>query len=191
MEESALLQFQNKLRIREFSEGYSLYKTLTRQGASAIRWVRAVFFLLLGAGMIVMLAWERFDFGRLPVCTAVLLICMQMCTYYFFLLPRREKLWGEHLYKSSRLINKECQMTWYSDHFTVMNAFEQLNRSYGDVSDCLESGQIILLSGGEGKESVVIAKKCLSSEQYEKLVGLLKEKLGKRYRNLPGKRNTS
>ncbi len=184
----ALLQFRSKLRIREFSEGYTLYKTLTRRGASKVRWIKAVFFSVLGIGMIVMLAGVRFHFEQLPVCTVVLLICMQMGTYYFVLVPRQEKLRGEHLYKSSRLLSKECEMTWYPDHFTVINAFEKLNRSYREITDCLESEQIILLSGGEGKKAVMIAKKCLSPEQYDCLVGILKEKCGRQYRVLPGRR---
>lgn len=175
-----ILTFKNKLKIREYAEGYKLFDL--RCGASKGReWKSSVFFFL-GIAMLFMLMMNNFNIAKLPVTSIVLLICMYMCSHYVYMLPNKAKLKGEHIYKSSKLLSKESSFEIYKEYFVMKNEYEYLKRYYTDITDCIETDDIFVLIGGMEKRITVISKRCLTQEQSEKLSHFFKREMIKQYR---------
>ena len=181
-----VLSFKNKLRIREYAEGYKLYDI--RRGRSAGREIKASLFFFLAMAMLFMLMLENFNIPKLPVCTIVLLICMYMCSYFIYILPNMAKLKGEHIYKSSELISKEYSFEFYKEYFIMKNEYESLKRYYTELSDCIETDDIFLLIGGMEKKVIVISKHCLEKDKCEKLSSFFQKETIRQYRRTRSRR---
>ncbi len=183
----AVITFKNKLRIREYAEGYRLYDI--RRGKSSGREIKASLFFFLGMAMLFMLMLENFNIPKLPVCAIVLLICMYMCCYFIYMLPDMAKLRGEHIYKSSKLLSKEYTFEFYKEFFIMHNDHERLKRYYTELTDSIETDDIFLLIGGMEKKIIVIAKRCLSEDEKRRLSEFLKKETVRQYRRTRPKKN--
>lgn len=183
---SLVVSFNNKLKIREYSEGYRIFD-LRRGNSRGREWKSTVFFIL-GISMLFILMINGFNIAGYPVAAIVLLICMYMCSHYLYMLPKKAKLRGEHIYKSSKLLSKEYQFDIYRDYFLMKNEYETLKRYYTDITDCIETDSIYVLIGGYEHRVTVISKRCLSNEQCEKLTELFSREMIKQYRKMRGSR---
>ncbi len=183
--ENPVLTFQNKLRIREYAEGYRLYDLI--RGASKGREWKASVFFFLGIAMLFMLMMNDFNIPKLPVCTIVLLICMYMCTHYIYMLPKKAKLKGEHIFKSSKLLSKEYTFQFNKDYFIMENEFEKLKRYYTEITDCIETDELFLLIGGIEKQIIVISKRSLKEEESQILSHHFKREMIRQYRRTKSK----
>lgn len=181
-----VLSFHNKLKIREYAEGFRLYDI--RCGKSAGREVKATLFFFLAMAMLFVLMQNNFNIAELPVCAVVLLICMYMCSYFIYILPNMAKLKGEHIYKSSKLLSKDYSFEIYKEYFVMKNEYESLKRYYTELSDCIETDDIFLLIGGMEKRVIVISKRCLEDSQSEKLSHFFQREMVRQYRRTKSRR---
>ena len=183
--EKPVLTFRNKLRIREYAEGYRLYD-LIRGSSKGREWKASVFFFL-GIAMLFMLMMNNFNIPKLPVSTIVLLICMYMCTHYIYMLPKKAKLKGEHIFKSSRLLSKEYTFQIDKEYFIMENEYEKLKRYYTEITDCIETDELFLLIGGIKKQIIVISKRSLNKEENQLLSHHFKREMIRQYRRTKSK----
>ena len=175
-----IAEFDNKISIRDYAEGYKIYD-LRRGFSRGKEWKASVFFVI-GLGMLFILLMEHFDFDRVPVVAIMLMICMYMCTHYLYLLPKKAKLKGEHIYKSSRLLSKQKHYEFYRDYFIVKNEYEYLKRYYTEITDCIETSSAFVLIGGIESKIIVIAKKGLAAEQCSSLSDHFSKEMIRQYR---------
>ena len=180
-----VMSFKNKLKIREYSEGYRLFD-LRRGSSSGREWKSSVFFFL-GLAMLFILMMQRFNIVKLPVCAIVLLISAYMCTHYVYMLPKKAKLKGEHIFKSSKLLSKEYEFEIYKEYFVMKNEYEYLKRYYTDITDCIETDNIFLLIGGIERRITVISKRCLSEKESERLSQYFQKEMIRQYRRTRSK----
>lgn len=181
-----IAEFDNKIKISDYSEAYRIYDL--RCGLSMGReWKASVFFVLaLGALFVMMI--ENFDLASVPTASIVILISMYMCTHYVYLLPRKAKLKGEHIYKSSGLLSKQKRFKIYRDHFIFKNEYEYLKRYYTELSDCIETDDCFVLIGGTDHKVTVISKSSLEASVIEKLSEHFSHEMIRRYRRAKSKR---
>ncbi len=181
-----IAEFDNEIKLRDYSEAYRIYDL--RCGLSMGReWKASVFFVLaLGALFVMMM--ENFDLGRIPTASIVILISMYMCTHYLYLLPKKAKLKGEHIYRSSRLLSKPKHFKIYRDHFMFRNEYEYLKRYYTELSDCIETDNSFVLIGGTDHRVTVISKSLLNDNVIEKLSEHFSREMIGQYRRAKSKR---
>ncbi len=180
MYNTLIAEFDSRLRIKEYAFAYRLYEL--KYGSEAGRgWKAAVFG---GAGAIVLyaLAKEQFDFGRFPAASVIILICLYMLTYYLFLVPKKARLYGEHIYKSSRLLSKPQHCKIYRDFLEMENEYESIKRYYTEVTDCIETERAFILMGGVEKPLLVISKKQMSPQQQTAVSEHFQKEMTKRCR---------
>lgn len=185
-EKKSILSFSAKNGIREYSEGYKLYEM--RRGFGAGREIKATLFFFLAMGMLFILMLKDFDIARLPVCAVILLVCMHMCSYYIFIMPKKAKLMGEHIYKSSRLIGRTYSYEFSKEYFVMKNKYQCLKRYYTELSDSFETDDLFVLIGGIENKLIVIPKSCMESRDAEKLSGILRKETIKQYRRLKSRK---
>ena len=182
MNNHCIMSFDNKLKIKEYAEGYRIFDL--RCGSSRGReWKSSVFFFL-ALGMLFILMLNGFDISRIPVAAIVLLICMYMCSYYLYMLPKKAKLRGEHIFKSSKLLRKEYSFDLYKDYFTMKNEYEYTKKYYTELSDCIETDSIFVLIGGIEDRLTVIAKKSMNENDRIELSRIFKREMPDRYRRM-------
>lgn len=181
-----VVSFRNKLKIREYAEGYRIFD-LRRGNSRGREWKSSIFFFL-GLSMLFILLMNGFNVAGYPVAAIVLLICMYMCSHYLYMLPKKAKLKGEHIFRSSKLLSKEYQFDIYRDYFLMKNEYETLKRYYTEITDCIETDSIFVLIGGFEHRVTVISKRCLSEEKSEKLTELFSSEMIKQYRRTGGKK---
>lgn len=172
--------FENKISIKDYALAFQLYDA--RKGASSGKEWKASVFFVIALVMLFILLMENFNFSEVPVVSIVLLICMYMCTYYIYLLPKKAKLNGEHIYKSSKMLSKSRKVEIYRDYFVMENEYEYIRRYYTEISDCFETDDSFVLIGGYEHRINVISKKSLSDEQCEKISEHFKREMIKQYR---------
>lgn len=180
--------FENKIKINDYAFAYQLYDA--RKGASSGKEWKASVFFVIALIMLFMILMENFNLGKVPVASIVLLICMYMCTYYIYLLPKKAKLEGEHIYKSSRLLSKSSKVEIYRDYFVMKNEYEYILRYNIEISDCIETDSSFVLIGGYEHRISVISKKYLTPEQCENISLHFKREMVRQYRQIksPSKR---
>ena len=110
--------FENKITIQNYAEAYRIFNL--RHGASSGREWKASVFFVIGLVMLFFILMQNFNLAKVPVAIIVLLICMYMCTHYIYILPKKAKLRGEHIYKSSKLLSKPYQTEIYRDRKSVV-----------------------------------------------------------------------
>ena len=86
-------------------------------------WKASIFFAIWCCCMFYM-ALKHYDLISNPVPVGISIICLYMMTYYLFILPNRIKLKGEHIYKSSHMLNKTEKVTITRDGYTIENKYE-------------------------------------------------------------------
>lgn len=172
--------FKNKITIQNYAEAYRIFDL--RHGASSGREWKASVFFVIGLVMLFFVLMQNFNLAKVPVSIIVLLICMYMCTHYLYLLPKRAKLRGEHIYKSSKLLSKPYQTEIYRDYFVMKNDCEYIRKYYAEMSDCIETDDLFVLIGGIEKPISVISKKCLTEEQCSNISELFKKEAVRIYR---------
>lgn len=177
-----LISFENKLKIREYAEGCRLYELIC--GSSKGREWKASVFFFTAMIMLFILMTENFNIAKVPVCAIVLLICMYMCSHYIYMLPRKAKLTGEHVYKSSKLLSKPYRFEIYRNCIVMKNKFEYLKRYYSEINECIETDEIFVLIGGFEHRIIVISKRCITDEQSEKLSEHFRNEMIKHYRRI-------
>lgn len=171
---------ENKISIRDYALAYVICDS--RKGASCGKEWKASVFFAIGLLMLFILLMESFRIAKVPVIAIVLLICMYMCTYYIYLLPKKAKLEGEHIYKSSKLLSKKFKVDIYREYFIFENENEYLKRYYSEISDCIETDEIFVLIGGYEHEITVISKKYLDEEKCKKISDFFKSEMMRQYR---------
>ena len=177
---NGIAEFDNQVKIQEYAEAYQLYDLM--HGRSHGReWKSSVFFVI-ALIMFFILSMEHFNLVKVPAATIVLLISSYMCTHYLYLLPRKAKLLGEHIYKSSHLLSKSCHFKIERDNFTLKNDYEYIKKYNTDITDCIETDEMFVLMGGIDKKIVVISKRCLDEQQYEVLSHHFQARMVKQYR---------
>ena len=172
--------FKNKLKIREYAEGYQIYDVLHGNSKGRV-WKSSLFFFMAMA-MLFILMMNSFNISAFPVTTLVLLICMYMCSYYIYILPKKAKLRGEHIYKTSRILSKEYSFTVKKECFIIKNDYEYIKKYYSELTDCIEIDDMFLLAGGIENRIIVISKRCLSQDEKIHLSDFLKRETVKKYR---------
>lgn len=174
--------FTNSITIQDYAQAYRLYD-LRRGLSSGREWKSSVFFVL-GLVMLFFILMENFNLAKVPVASIVLLICMYMCTHYISLLPKKAKLKGEHIYRSSKLLSKSSKIELYRDYFIMKNDYIYIRRYYSELSDCIETDDIFVLIGGVEQRIIVISKECLTQEQSEAVSEYFRRELVKQYRRI-------
>ena len=183
---SLVMSFESKLKIREYAEGYRLFDL--RRGKSSGRvWKSSVFFAIAIAMMIIIML-NSWDITRVPVACVILLVCIYMCSYYLYMLPKRAKLRGEHIFKSSKLLSKNCKYYIYRDHFIMKSENETLKRYYTELTDCIETDDIFLLIGGFENRVTVISKRYITQSQRQLLSEHFQRETIRQYRRIKPKR---
>ena len=178
----AEFSFKSKLNIKEYADGYRIFDL--KRGRSAGREWKSTVFFMISMAMLFFLLMSVMDIGRMPVCAAVFLISAYMCTHYVYILPRKAKLRGEHIYKSSKMLSKEYVFDVYPDYFIMRNKNESIKRYYSDVSDCIETKNIIVIIGGFEKRFIVISKRNIEKNELEKISRYFKNRMVKQYRRI-------
>lgn len=163
LEQGVILKFRNQLKIREYANACMIFD-LVRGKSKGREWKASVFFFIAMI-MLLILMMENFNFTKVPVCAIVLLICMYMCSHYLYMLPKKAKLKGEHIYKSSKLLSKEYEFEIYQDFLIFKNQFEFLKKYYSQITDCVETNELFVLIGGVEHPIIVISKRCLDEKQ--------------------------
>ncbi len=177
-----LVCFSAGLDIKEYAEGYRLFEL--RRGTGTGREIKASLFFFLAMGMLFMLMLESFNIVKLPVCAIIFLICMYMCGYYIFFLPKRARQRGERIYESSGFLSLEYRYEFYREYFVMKNKNHIIKRYFTELSDCIETDEIFLLIGTNENRVTVIQKSFLDKETAEKLSFLLSKKTIKQYRDI-------
>ena len=144
-------------------------------------WKASIFFAIWCCCMFYM-ALKHYDLISNPVPVGISIICLYMMTYYLFILPNRIKLKGEHIYKSSHMLNKTEKVTITRDGYTIENKYEALIGYWTDILDCIETNSYYLMISEYSKRLIIISKKCLDNEQNEKLAEFLKKTMPAKYR---------
>ncbi len=175
-----ITEFDNEVKIDEYAKAYQIYDLM--HGKSKGREWKSSFFFILSLIMFFILTAEKFNLSKIPVTAIVLLISMYMCTYYLYLLQKKAKLQGEHIYKSSHLLSKKYHFIINRNFFTVKNEFEYIKRYYTEITDCIETDEIFVLIGGMEHGVNVISKRCLTKEQSELLSEYFKSEMVNEYR---------
>ena len=175
-----IAEFDNNIKIKEYAQAYQIYD-LRRGRSSGREWKSSVFFFLAVA-MLFMLSLDNFNIVKNPVTAIVLMISMYMCTHYVYLLPKKAKLQGEHIYKSSRLLSKKYRFIIKRDYFEINNDYEFLKRYYTEIIDCIETNDTFILIGGMEHIVTVISKRCLTDEQIETISVFFKSEMIRVYR---------
>lgn len=172
--------FENKISIKDYALAYQIYDAI--KGASSGKEWKASVFFATALVMLFFVMMENFNFAKVPVSAIVLMICMYMCTYYIYLLPKKAKLEGEHIYKSSKLLSKPEKVEIYRDYFVMKNEYGYIRRYYIEISDCIETDGSFVLIGGYERRICVISKKCLTDEQCTKISEHFQREMIKQYR---------
>ncbi len=172
--------FENKITIKDYALAYQLYDA--RKGASYGKEWKASFFFVIALVMLFIMLMEGFNFGKQPVVAIILLICMYMCTYYIYLLPKKAKLNGEHIYKSSRLLSKSNTTEIYRDYFVMKNEYEYILRYYTELTDCIETDTEFVLIGGIERHISIISKKSITLNQCQRISEHFKREMVRQYR---------
>lgn len=180
MYNTIIAEFDSKLKIQEYSRAYQLYEL--KYGSSSGRTWKAAVFFVCGLMVLYALGMENFDFGRFPAAAVVLLICMYMVTYYACLVPKKAKLHGEHIYKSSKLLSKPKHFIISRDCFSMQNDYESLKRFYTDITDCIETDTDFILIGGVEHSLTVISKKQISQQQIQDISRHFQREMPKQYK---------
>lgn len=178
----AEMTFKSRLKIRDYAEGYRLFDL--KRGKSAGREWKSTIFFMISMLMLFLLLMSKFNLAKMPVCAIIMLISAYMCTYYVYILPRKAKLMGEHIYKNSKLLSKKYEFEVYGDYFIMKNQYESLKRYYSEITDCMETNDIFVLVGGIEKRLIVIAKRELTENQKEKISKLFHQHMIKQYRRI-------
>lgn len=178
--------FENKITIKDYALACQLYDA--RKGASYGKEWKASVFFVIGLVMLFFILMENFNIAKVPVAALVLLICMYMCTYYIYLLPKKAKLEGEHIYKSSKLLSKSSKIEIYRDCFVMKNDYEYILRYYIEISDCIETDSSFVLIGSYERPIIVISKKSITEEQCENISKHFKKEMIRQYRRLKSNR---
>ncbi len=182
MDNTLIAEFDGKLKIQEYAYAYQQYGL--QYGASSQRGVKAAAFSVAAAMVLYALFMEHFNFERLPAAAVLLLICMYMITYYLYLVPKKIRLHGEHIYKSSRLLSKPKHFQIYRDFFEMHSEYESLKRFYTDISDCIETDADYILIGGTEHRVTVIPKKTMSEQQKQDVTRHFRQEMPKQYKRM-------
>ena len=184
-----VLSFENELNIREYAEGCRITDILC--GSSKNRGIKASVFFVVFIVMLFVIMINNYDPSRVPVAVIVILISAYLCTYYLYILPHKARLRGEHDFKTSRLISKKYRFDVYRDHVIMKNENEYIKRYNTDITYCLETDEIFVLTGGFEKRFLVISKRCLTDEQRDILSEHFQRELVKKYRSKVKKASAS
>lgn len=180
MNHEPFFRLKSRLKIREYAEGCRLYD-LRRGNSKGREWKSSVFFVLVLL-MIFVLSLYEFRITRVPVVSLILVLSIYMCTHYVYILPRKARLKGEHIFRSSRLLSKEYTFEFYKDYFIMNNEFEFMKRYYSEITDCIETDELFLLGGGMYRKVVVISKRCLDEKTCTGLSEFFQNELVRQYR---------
>lgn len=146
-------------------------------------WKATVFFVILLACMFYMSLF-KFHMSSNPVPLGICIICLYMVTYYLYILAKKVKLEGEHIYKSSHMLGLDEKITITREGYTLENKYETLSGYWTDMTDCIDSSQFFLLMSEYSKRLIIISKKCLNDEQTEKLSEFFKHTMAIKYRTI-------
>lgn len=146
-------------------------------------WKASVFFVVW-LGCMFHMSLNRFNMSSNPVPLGISIICLYMMTYYLIILPKRVKLNGEHIYKSSHMLGRTEKILITREGYTLENKYETLSGYWTDMTDCIESSEFFLLISEYSKRLIIISKKCLDEDQMECLGNFLKRTLTVKYRKI-------
>lgn len=170
----------NKVPLMMYGSAYMISQ-MCRGRLKGRRWKASIFFAVW-CGCMLYIGMKHYDLVSNPVPTGISLICLYMMTYYLFILPNRIKLKGEHIYKSSHMLNKSERVTIKRDGYTIQNKYETLIGYWTDILDCIETDKCYIMTSEYSKRLIIISKACLDGKQNEMLAAFLKRTLPSKYR---------
>lgn len=170
----------NEIPLMMYGDAYMISQ-MCRGRLKGKEWKASVFFAIWCACMLY-ISIKHYDLLSNPVPTGISIICLYMMTYYLFILPKRMKLKGEHIYKSSHMLNKTETVTVKREGYVIENKYETLIGYWTDILDCIETGNYYLMISEYSKRLIIISKKCLDDEQNERLAEFLKRTMASKYR---------
>ncbi len=170
----------NEIPLMMYGDAYMISQ-MCRGRLKGKEWKASVFFAIWCACMLY-ISIKHYDLLSNPVPTGISIICLYMMTYYLFILPKRMKLKGEHIYKSSHMLNKTETVTVTREGYVIENKYETLIGYWTDILDCIETGNYYLMISEYSKRLIIISKKCLDDEQNERLAEFLKRTMASKYR---------
>ena len=168
-EGAPIVNFENEISEEQYVRAWEVYQT--RKGVLRGREIKC-FFLFAAAALIAI--WipvyrSHFTTFWLPVCGIV--ICLVLCGYYLFLMPRAVKSHAQEVFRSNRLLGLPDRVEIYRDSFLVQNEYESLSGHWTDFSECLETPGLFVLLQGWDRTLLVIDKEDLPPEKIAVLSG--------------------
>lgn len=172
----------NKIPLLMYGKAY----TISQMRIGKLRgkeWKATVFFVVW-LGCMFYMSLHRFNMSSNPVPLGICIICLYMMTYYLIILPKKIKLKGEHIYKSSHMLGKTEKITITRDEYILENKYETLSGYWTDMTDCIESSEFFLLISEYSKRLIIISKKCLDNEKTKSLSEFFKRTMTVKYRKI-------
>lgn len=173
---------ENKISFKIYADAY--YISEIRHGKiKGKEWKASVFFVLWLLSMFYM-SVKGFHLSKNPVPVAICVICLYMMTYYLFLLPKKTRLLGEHIYKSSHLLNKTEHIEIFRDHFVMQSRYEKIIGYWTDMSDCIECRDYFLLISEFNSRLMIIPRESVKEEEWKQISDFFMNTFPSKYRKI-------
>lgn len=172
----------NRVSLLMYGRAYTISQ-MRRGMLRGKEWKASVFFVVWLGSMFYMSIHE-FSLSTNPVPLGISIICLYMMTYYLFILPKRVKLNGEHIYKSSHMLNKPEKITINRDSYVIENKYERLSGYWTDITDCIETSEYFLMMSEYSPRLIIISKKSLDDSQTKELSEFFERTMTVKYRRL-------